>query len=602
MQLAVASRQLAVASKQLAVGSKQSAIVRQMAEVGSSQFRVKNEKYLRKMKNLIKNNVLRLLMVVIAVLMITACTRPVVKIENIPANTPKGARIYVSGNFNRWDPGDQRFVMEMGADSSYYLMLPRGFGEVQYKFTRGDWTSVETDICGYDVNNRSFFYGKKDTMVVSVQSWKDLEAINCPEVTIVLDALPGNTPADEPIAIAGNFNEWLPDSSSVFTQDRKTGKYFITLPRKENTREIEYKITRGNLLKAEADRFGNEIDKRKLQFGEADTVFVAVESWEDLKHGLHDKVTIIINTVPPSTLPNDIIYITGSFNGWYPKDNKYILQKNKTGKYQIDMPKTQDNIEFKFTRGDWSKQEVDRWGYKIPNRSFRFGQADTMQLEIENWEDRSKEIPISYLFIIDKLPKSTPDDPKFFLAGSINGWDANSKKYRFEKLSNGKYFLKVECQVPSFEFKITRGNWNSEEADNQGNKIINRLASKKAGDTTRIEILNWIDIPLLKQESVVLLIDSLPGYMPKGQKIFVAGNFNNWNPGNPDYVMNRNLKGNYYITIPKRGNEIAFKFTMGSWDSEELDNDFSTISNRNYRFGFSDTLRLKVENWEGFDD
>ncbi len=554
------------------------------------------------MKNLIQNSMPRILLAGMMVLMITSCTRPVIKIENIPANTPLGSRIFVSGNFNRWDPGDQSFMMELGADSNYYITIPRGFGEVQCKFTRGDWTSVETDVCGYDIENRSFYYGKKDTVVVSVESWKDLEAINCPEVTIVLNKLPENTPAEEPITIAGNFNEWLPDSNSVFKQDNRTGKYVLTLPRKDATREIEYKITRGTLLKAEADRFGNEIEKRKLQFGALDTVYVDVENWEDIGFDVPEKVTIIIESVPVQTMPNDILYITGDFNGWYPRDNKFILQKNKNGKFQIDLPGTQDEIEFKFTRGDWSKQEVDKWGYKIPNRTFSFGTSDTLYIKIENWEDRSNEIPVSYFFVINKLPKTTPADSKFYIAGSINGWDANNKKYRFEKLTNGTWFLKVENQAQSFEYKITRGNWSSEEADLYGNNIANRLADKNRNDTTYLEIINWIDIPILEQKSVVLVIDSLPAYTPKGQKIFIAGNFNNWNPGNPNYVMNRNLKGNYYITIPAHNDGISFKFTLGSWDSEELDENGNTISNRTYKFGYADTLRLKVENWEGFDD
>jgi hypothetical protein len=307
--------------------------------------------------------------------------------------------------------------------------------------------------------------------------------------------------------------------------------------------------------------------------------------------------------VPQQTFTGDIIFITGNFNGWYPKDNKYILQKNKNGKYQIDLPKTQDYIEFKFTRGDWSKQEVDQWGYKISNRSFSFGQADTLHLQIENWEDRSNRIPITYNFIIDKLPKSTPTDSKLYLAASINGWDPNNKKFRFERLSNGNYFLKVEVDnVQSIEYKITRGGWSSEEADLQGNKITNRIIDKKNNDTAFIEVMNWIDIPRMKQQSVVLLLDSVPNYTPKSQKIFIAGTFNNWNPGNLDYVMSKNLKGKYYITIPNSNEEIGFKFTLGSWDGEELDKNGNPIANRNYRFGYTDTLKLKVENWRGFDN
>ncbi len=533
-------------------------------------------------------------------LFIAACQRPVLKVEKLPANTPAGARIFVSGNFNRWDPGDQRFVMELQSDSNFYIMLPAGMGEVQFKFTRGDWSSVETDLCGYEIENRSFYFGKMDTIVAAIQSWKDLGAINCPEVTIVLDKVPQNTPANDPIAIAGSFNEWLPDSNSVFKQQTESGKYFLTIPRLNNSHEIEYKITRGNLLKAEADKFGNEIEKRKLRFGTNDTVFVEVENWEDMKQSKNEKMTIIVQNVPKQTLPDDIIYITGSFNGWYPKDNNYILEKNKNGKYQIALPRTTENIQFKFTRGDWSKQEVDKWGYKIPNRTVRFADNDTLFVQIENWNDRSGEIVRSYFFIINKWPPTTPGDARLFLAGSINGWDANNKNYRFEKLPNGSYFLKVQSQAPTFEYKITRGKWTNEEADKLGNKITNRVARQNDSDTLQIQVINWLDIPEMKQEFVVLVIDSLPDYTPKDRKIFVAGTFNNWNPGNTDYVMSKNLKGHYYIAIPKKNDAIGFKFTLGSWENEELDKNMNTVPNRTYRFGYADTLLLKVENWEGF--
>jgi alpha-glucosidase len=65
--------------------------------------------------------------------------------------------------------------------------------------------------------------------------------------------------------------------------------------------------------------------------------------------------------------------------------------------------------------------------------------------------------------------------------------------------------------------------------------------------------------------------------------------------------MNRNLKGNYYITIPAHNDGISFKFTLGSWESEELDKDWNTIPNRTCKFGYADTIRLKVDNWEGLD-
>ncbi|MFW5705751.1 MAG: hypothetical protein ACOCX8_01995, partial [Bacteroidota bacterium] len=392
-------------------------------------------------------------MLALAVMLGFACNRPVVQIENIPENTPAGARIYIAGNFNSWDPGDDRFTFDLAPDSNYYLKLPRGFGKLEYKITRGDWTTAETGICGYDIGNRSFSYRSGDTVTLSVESWKDMEPLNCPEVTIVVDEIPENTPEDATIAIAGNFNEWEPDSAAVMKKDTANNRYILTLPRRSKAREIEFKITRGSLLKAEADRFGNEIDKRRLLFGMVDTLFVKVENWVDLPVTDENTLTVILDKVPEETYPDDRIYITGTFNGWYPKDEDFMLQKNKNGNYQIKTQKTPgEKVEFKFTRGDWSKQEVDRFGYKIPNRVYTFGNEDTLRLSIHNWMDRSKEQSIRYTLLIDSLPETTPKDARLFMAASVNGWEPGNRIYRFHRMPNGNYYLTLDHQTPFFEY------------------------------------------------------------------------------------------------------------------------------------------------------
>lgn len=533
-------------------------------------------------------------------LIITACDRPVVQISNIPENTPPGSNLYIAGNFNSWDPGDVRFTFELGPDSNYYFTMPRGFGRVEYKVTRGDWTTTETDICGYEIPNRSFNYRSGDTINISVLSWQDLEPLDCPEVTIVVDKLPENTPEAAPIAIAGNFNEWSPDSASYMKKDPATGNYVLTLPRRSKDRLVEFKITRGSLLTAEADRLGNERERRQLRFGMVDTLFVEVENWEDLPSQDQNSLTIILEEIPEETYPGDEIYITGTFNGWYPKENDFRLSKNKAGRYEIKLPKSDnERIEFKFTRGDWSKQEVDRWGYKIPNRVHRFDDEDTLRLRIANWLDRSMEQSIRYSMLIEHLPETTPDNPEIYLAVSTNGWDPGDRDYRFTRLADGNYFLSLDHQTPYFEYKITRGSWATEEANHVGRPIQNRVFRYSGEDTVYISVENWIDLPPHDQNKVVILIDSVPRNTPKNKHIYIAGNFNGWDPGNPGYILSKNLQEQYYITIPKRDTKIEFKFTLGSWNFEELNNQGNPIPNRVYHFGYVDTLKVKVENWRG---
>ncbi len=537
----------------------------------------------------------------ILLLIMASCSRPVIKIEHVPDNTPVGSRLYIAGNFNRWDPGDVRFAFEIDDDSNYFYTLPSGFGKMEFKVTRGEWSSVETDMCGYDINNRSYNYQEGDTIAIAVQSWKDTNPLDCPELTIVVDKIPENTPKDEPIALAGNFNEWSPDSSSYLKRDPSSGKYMIKLPRRDLDRLLEFKITRGNLLTAEADKFGYEIEKRQVNFGMFDTLFIDVENWEDIVENPHDRVTIILDKIPAETPGDAVIFVTGSFNGWYPKDNKYQFHKNEKNKFQYTLPRESDMLEYKITRGDWSKEEVDILGYKMNNRKFEFGSVDTIHLTVHGWLDQTKVKQPTYTFVIDKMPPKTPHDDDLYLSGSFNGWNSGQRKYRFTRADDGKYYLTLRDAWRSMDFKITRGNWRTQEVDNDGNIIPNRYFEYSGIDTVKISVKNWQDIARFDQKQLVIVLEEVPVNTPKESKIYIAGNFNGWNGGNPNYILNKNLKGEYYISIPQKEKQIEFKFTLGSWESEELDQNGNTISNRSYNFGYSDTLRLKVEKWENIN-
>ncbi len=543
---------------------------------------------------------LKLLFVVALVLMLASCNRPVVILDEIPKNTPPGSKIFIAGDFNRWDPGDPNFVMEMREDSSYFVKLPYGWGTLDYKFTRGDWSTVETDLCGSEIENRTLDYLDDHEVHVKVDSWKDLEAINCPEVTLVINTLPKETPKDDPIAIAGDFNEWVIDSSSRLKKDPSTGKYIFKIPRLQQKQMTEFLVTRGNLFKAEADKYGNVLEKRQVRFGAKDTVYIDVESWGDLTPKEKDNLTVILDQIPEEFI-GDQIYITGTFNGWFPRDNEYRFIKNAEGKYEVNIPREEDNIQFKITRGDWSTEEVDRFGYKKDNYHFEFGKQDTLRLKIYGWLDRSNTSRPYYTFVLDSVPTGTPDNAEIYMAASKNGWNPSSFKFRFKKHTDGKYYLTLFDAWRSFEYKLTMGSWNKQEVDETGKYISNRVFKYNDQDTVYVRVKNWLHLPRFDQGSVVILLEDIPPYTPSDADIYIAGTFNRWDPGNADYILNRTGDGHYYIKIPRsRGvDEIQFKFTLGSWDFEELDARRRGIENRTYRYGFADTLKLKVDNWKG---
>ena len=75
---------------------------------------------------------------------------------------------------------------------------------------------------------------------------------------------------------------------------------------------------------------------------------------------------------------------------------------------------------------------------------------------------------------------------------------------------------------------------------------------------------------------------SVPAATPAGAAIYVAGTFNSWNPAAAGYRLT--AQGTQYaITLPDsvRG-PVAFKFTLGSWETVEVTASGGDVSNRSF--------------------
>ena len=427
-------------------------------------------------------------------LLLSSCYEMTVQVARMPSNTPVGEPLYITGNFNNWDPGDSRYMLQRTGDSSYEVKLPRGIGALEYKFTRGDWTTVEKDICGYEIQNRVLFYGRSEVVVDTIHSWNDLPPLDCPYITLVIDSLPESTPEESRLSVAGTFNNWDPESGEwQFRYDTSLGKPVLRLPRIGGDRTIDLKITRGGLERMESDELGREIPPREIVFGEKDTVFIAVEGWEDIstrKKG--NRLTIIVNRVPASTPPEDPIYIAGSFNGWYPRSGEYRLEKNRQGQYFIHLPKKGSQVECKFTRGSWSTEEVDRWGFRMTNRVLGFDR-DTVFLQVANWRDLSRPQGPPVRVIVESVPENTPENAELFIAGNFNNWAPGDLGYLMMRTDDGKYFVDLPRSEYTLEFKVTRGSWGTVECKANGDDIENRVYAYKNVEEIRIDIEGWKD-------------------------------------------------------------------------------------------------------------
>lgn len=95
-------------------------------------------------------------------------------IQSLPGNTPKDARIFVSGDFEGWTGGQDSFEL-MHDQGAYKITLPGQVQDFSFKFTRGSWNSVEVDRTGNQIDNRLVETDESHpTHYFSIENWADL--------------------------------------------------------------------------------------------------------------------------------------------------------------------------------------------------------------------------------------------------------------------------------------------------------------------------------------------------------------------------------------------------------------------------------------------
>lgn len=96
-------------------------------------------------------------------------------IESVPESTPTDADIYFAGNINGWSPGDEAYKLTKPAENIWELILPAmdEGTEIQFKFTRGSWETVEKGANGEEIGDRTFTFGNGDTINPIILNWAD---------------------------------------------------------------------------------------------------------------------------------------------------------------------------------------------------------------------------------------------------------------------------------------------------------------------------------------------------------------------------------------------------------------------------------------------
>lgn len=81
------------------------------------------------------------------------------------------------------------------------------------------------------------------------------------------------------------------------------------------------------------------------------------------------------------------IYIAGNFNDWNARDEQYQLEKTREGHFRIVFHNREllpSKIEYKYTRGNWDRVELNEKGNGVPNRIV-FNARRVVQDRVDHW-------------------------------------------------------------------------------------------------------------------------------------------------------------------------------------------------------------------------
>src|SRR6185503_4214747 len=155
-----------------------------------------------------------------------------------------------------------------------------------------------------------------------------LSVLSQQKLRIEINSLPGNTPSNSSLFIAGSFNGWNPQHKDYQFQKNDKG-YFLELLL--NNGAYEYKVTRGGWDKVECTSEGKDIGNRTLKVDAGATAELSVGGWKDL----------FASSLQPgkSTANKNVRIIDTAF---------FIPQLNRTRRVWVYVPPTYNSSDKKY--------------------------------------------------------------------------------------------------------------------------------------------------------------------------------------------------------------------------------------------------------------
>lgn len=210
------------------------------------------------------------------------------------------------------------------------------------------------------------------------------------------------------------------------------------------------------------------------------------------------QISFTITKVPEYTPENDTLYLSTSLNNWQLKQPNMRFTKRSNGTFFLAISVSDDdNFEYKINRGVWDKVEGNKLGEYAANRNFvNSSDVHDIELEILSWQDLHKDYLPSVDIYVHSIPSNTPKDAKLYITGSFNDWHQAEPSSELVKQEDGTYHGAIMAGLRNFEYKITRGSWETVEARWDGGLKSNRVFKAIPGQKTdiHIDVAAWEDV------------------------------------------------------------------------------------------------------------
>ncbi|MEJ7739904.1 MAG: alpha/beta hydrolase-fold protein [Chitinophagaceae bacterium] len=92
---------------------------------------------------------------------------------------------------------------------------------------------------------------------------------------------------------------------------------------------------------------------------------------------------------------------------------------------------------------------------------------------------------------VTSLPELADDEP-VYITGTFNNWNPAYMETRLTNKENGRYYIEIPgLEAGIYEFKFTRGSWETVELSVDGTELKNRTAHVQAKTVLYITITRW---------------------------------------------------------------------------------------------------------------